>query len=210
MIFIILLLFSSYIDKDPITSEMYNSNISMYTISGRVIWEHDDTTGIPGVVVTLSGSDFQVTTTDSNGNYSFTVPTTGTYTITPLKNTSLTNGLSGDDATLIQQHLTGTSYIVDFYKLVAADCNASLTISSVDAALIRQAIIGNPSALNILNATKSWKFIPTSYTYPIPFGPYSLPNFPKIITLTINSDSFGNNFYGIKTGDLNGTANPAL
>ncbi len=182
---------------------------SVYNLSGNVVWEHDDLTGCVGVLITLSGDDNQTTTTDVNGNYSFIVPA-GNYVITPSKNSGMFNGANSIDANSIQLHLTGSNYITDFYKLVAADCNGSLSISSVDASLIRFGLNGNPSANNILNTTGSWKFIPTNYVHPVPVALYTLPAFPKFRSISVSSDLIGLNFYGIKTGDVNGTANPAI
>ena len=69
-------------------------------ISGRVA---DGDSGLAGVTVTLSGAQSAVTTTDLNGNYSFTVPRGGNYTVAPTEagfvfsppSQSFTN-LSGD------------------------------------------------------------------------------------------------------------------
>ncbi len=58
----------------------------MYSVSGQVTAGGTD---LPGVTVSLSGtaavgtSVSLSTTTDSNGNYSFSVPAGGTYTVTP-------------------------------------------------------------------------------------------------------------------------------
>jgi photosystem II stability/assembly factor-like uncharacterized protein len=56
------------------------SGAAFFTISGRV------TTcgaGLRDVTVTLSGSQPGLTTTDANGNYSFSLPAGGNYTLTP-------------------------------------------------------------------------------------------------------------------------------
>ena len=53
-----------------------------YVISGRI---KSATTVMAGVTVTLSGAQTGVTTTDSNGAYSFVVSQVGNYTITPAK-----------------------------------------------------------------------------------------------------------------------------
>jgi photosystem II stability/assembly factor-like uncharacterized protein len=53
-----------------------------YSISGQV--SNNQSTGIGGVTVSLSGSLSMTTTTDSNGNYSFSnLPAGGNYLITP-------------------------------------------------------------------------------------------------------------------------------
>lgn len=56
------------------------SSSAFYTIGGRVT---NNGGSLVGVQVKLSGSQTRVATTDSNGNYSFTVPGAGSYTVTP-------------------------------------------------------------------------------------------------------------------------------
>ncbi len=51
-----------------------------FTISGRVA---ELGVGLPGVTVKVSGSQQSERITDGNGNYSFTLPAGGTYTVTP-------------------------------------------------------------------------------------------------------------------------------
>lgn len=55
-------------------------NPSSYSISGRVI---SNEVGLSGVNITLSGGSSATTTTDSNGEYSFTGLSNGNYTVTP-------------------------------------------------------------------------------------------------------------------------------
>jgi hypothetical protein len=56
------------------------TNAPFYTINGTVT---NNGVGLSGVTVTLSGSQAQVTTSDANGNYSFTLAGGGNYTVTP-------------------------------------------------------------------------------------------------------------------------------
>ena len=58
------------------------TNAPFHTVSGQVT---DNGPGLAGVTVTLSGSQAGVRTTDSNGNYSFTLAGGGDYTVTPAK-----------------------------------------------------------------------------------------------------------------------------
>lgn len=53
---------------------------AFFTISGKVT---ENSVGLSGVTVTLSGSQPGIRTTDSNGNYSFELVGGGNYTITP-------------------------------------------------------------------------------------------------------------------------------
>lgn len=61
-------------------SANFTASLRKYVISGRVL---TGTAGLSGVAVTLSGTQSGVATTDANGGYSFTVPATGNYTLTP-------------------------------------------------------------------------------------------------------------------------------
>ncbi|HEX6044720.1 MAG TPA: SBBP repeat-containing protein, partial [Pyrinomonadaceae bacterium] len=57
-----------------------SANSPFFTISGRVA---ENGVGLRGIPVTLSGSQQSQTITDINGDYSFTVPAGGTYTVVP-------------------------------------------------------------------------------------------------------------------------------
>jgi hypothetical protein len=57
------------------------TNAPFWSIGGTVT---NNGVGLKGVTVTLAGSQSGVRTTDSNGNYSFTVVGGGSYTVTPL------------------------------------------------------------------------------------------------------------------------------
>jgi hypothetical protein len=56
--------------------------LNNHTLGGRVT---SAGAGLAGVVVALSGSQSAQKTTDANGNYSFTLPAEGDYTLTPSK-----------------------------------------------------------------------------------------------------------------------------
>ena len=58
-----------------------NDDPPFVTISGQVT---NNSVGLPGVTITLGGSQVGIRTTDSNGFYSFDVPSGGNYTLAPL------------------------------------------------------------------------------------------------------------------------------
>lgn len=180
-----------------------------YTISGNVVWEHDDVSGVNNATVKLSGTENQTTTTDVNGNYSFTVSTLGSYTVTPSKLTNLVNGCDSADATIIQEHVAYITAINDPYKRVSADANKNNLLSTVDASIILQAKLGNPQALAIL--APSWKFVDASYVLALPVNYFAVPSgFPQSRTFTISGNTAGVDFVGIKRGDVNGSTDPSL
>lgn len=198
------------------------------SISGSLIWRGpDDLTGVGNAYVNLTGD---ATDTDGptpggpvmsgGGAYELNPGVPGDFVVRPEKNPTMFtfNGVNVADATAIQRHLAGLSVITDFFRLLAADVNKSKTVSTVDAALIRQGILGNPAALKILHATGDWRFIDTDYAYPDPAGPISLPDISveeqRNLTGTTVSQ-INQNFWGVKMGDVfegegMGTADPDM
>lgn len=166
------------------------------SVSGKLIWENDDATGVGNVTVTLSGDQSGSATTTAAGTYSFTVASGSDLTITPAKNINKLNGLTTADVTRIQRHVANIELLTDAYKIVAADVNKTNSVTSQDASIINQALLGNPSALNQIKT--SWRFVPVSHNLNIP--PWG---FPENLTLSNVSGSLPNqDFYGIKTGDV--------
>jgi hypothetical protein len=66
------------------TSVNFAGTLKTFTISGVILDGNGN--GVPGLVLTLSGSQSGTNGTDSNGNYSFTVVAGGSYTVTPPAN----------------------------------------------------------------------------------------------------------------------------
>ncbi len=177
-------------------------NTCLVDIGGTIVWEKDDVTGVGSATVTLSGDASGSQTTPAAGTYGFSGLVGTNFTLTPTKTINKMNGVNVADATAIQQHLANIAPITDPYKLIAADVNKSNSVSAVDASIISQSILGNPSALQQFKT--SWRFTPATpaLTNP-PWG---------FAENAVVSNPVGNqtvNFIGIKTGDVNGTANPA-
>lgn len=188
----------------------FTVNVNCVTISGRIIWEHDDATGVNNTTVRLTQGMtlIQSVTTGTSGNYSLTPLSTGAHTIRPVKNTGPFNGVTTLDVYLIQQHLMSNPLITDPYKKVAADVNRTGFITAQDANILNAALMGDPSALAVFNVY--WRFVPTAFTMPVT-APNVVATFPDNITVNVSgSDITGQDFYGIKIGDVNGTANPGV
>ena len=177
---------------------------ALIDISGLILWEHDGSSGVKDVSVALTGDDTDSDLTPAAGTYTLTASNGSSFTITPTKYINKLNGITVADATAIQQHVTFVNPITSPYKQVAADVNKSNSITTFDATVINQSLLGNPAALNQFKI--SWRFVPASYTLPLP--PWG---FPEKINLTgVSSNVPGQDFWGIKTGDVVDTyANPA-
>lgn len=183
----------------------FTVTVNCLTISGRIIWDHDDVSGVKDATVNItsgapvfSGSDLS----DSNGDYDKTVPGAGTYLVKPVKNINRLNGVTSADASAILAHISAPApgTILDPYKKVCADVNRSGIINSQDATLITQSIAGNPTALAIFNVF--WRFTTTLPVLPATTQ-FVVPaiNDSKSVVVT-SSDVTGVDFLGMKIGDV--------
>ncbi len=182
-----------------------NPQGSVVDIAGLIFKENAQMVTNVDVTCTTVTPNF---TTNSTGAYEFlNVQSSGTYTITPFKNDNPSNGLTGLDLALIQQHIVGLQPLNSPYKVIAADANNSGTITALDLVAIQNVITGSSSSFPNNN---SWRFIPEDYNFPNPNNPLS-PAFPEEIVLTnLTADSLTEHFIAIKVGDVNLTSSPSL
>ena len=114
-------------------------------IAGQVTYAGN--AGIEGADVTATqtdGSDSATTTTDADGNYSFSGLTPGSYEVT----TSVSGepqGINATDALLAVQFFAGSASLSDFQQELA-DVNDSGDVNATDALLIAQFASGNVSS----------------------------------------------------------------
>ena len=105
--------------------------------------------------------------TDSMGNYSLSGFGGGAYTVTPSRTAQPClpagpNGIFANDAALISQHVVSLITLTPD-QLIAADVSGLHTISSFDAALIAQKVVGICSGSN---HSGEWVFSPASVPHP--------------------------------------------
>jgi hypothetical protein len=173
--------------------------------SGSILWHHDGTSGVQYATVNLTGDDTGSDVTDVNGDYTIlTAVPSGDFTLTPVKNINKLNGITVADVTAIQRHVANITPITNPYRYVGADVNKSNTITTLDASIVNQSLLGNPAALNQFKT--SWRFVPTTHNLVI--LDWGFPE--KIEFVGVSGDQSGLNFFGLKTGDVVTTyANPA-
>lgn len=144
-------------------------------------------------------------TTNETGGYEFPDMIYGnTYSVTPSKDINHLNGVTTIDAYVLSDHLAGIQALNNPYQMVAGDANHSDDLTEEDVTEIEDAILFNESGFP---ANTSWRFIDASYIFPITSNPWA-QTFPESATVTNIVQDEIVNFVGIKTGDLNGTANP--
>ncbi len=170
------------------------------------IVETEETEGVEGVELTLSGNVSLVEYTTDSGHYFFDGVENGfDYTITPHLDSNPLNGVTTFDLILISKHILSIQLLDSPYKLIAADANASGTITTADMIQLRKLILG---LFDELPNNTSWRFVDADYLFPDPANPWS-EEFPE--TRNINDlaeDMLDENFIAVKIGDVNLSAAP--
>ncbi|MFP5042801.1 IPT/TIG domain-containing protein, partial [Parasediminibacterium sp. JCM 36343] len=170
------------------------SSFSQYTISGNI----SNQLGyiVPSVTVWLN--DSISTTTDALGNYSFTVPAGGNYTVRPFKgNDSLiSDGITAFDVALLKGYTLG-KYVFSPYKLIAADVNNSGSVTALDVALEKRFTLGVDT---LFKGNRLWAFVDSGFVFADITNPFPYQN--SISFTNLSSNQTQQSLVGIKLGDL--------
>ena len=165
-------------------------------------------TGIPVAEIPLSlqGDGFYaVTDCGPDGNYLFEdVPTGNDYTLRPFSNAQWLNGLTTFDLVLISKHILGLDTLDSPYQLIAADANRSGTVTTFDIVQFRKVILG---IQDTVPGNTSWRFVDASWVFPDPMAPAGFPEQKNYSSLAAGQS--GQDFVGVKIGDLNHSTNAA-
>ena len=172
-------------------------------ISGQIVSAQGE--AMESVSVALNDDMNNASATFSDGSYRFwTLPTADNYVVKPFK-TELNhlNGVSTYDLVLITRHILGTQPFANSFQMVAADTDASGTITTFDVIKLRKLILRIDE--NFTHTTP-WRFVDANYTFP-GTSPSSLPDFPQQRELNSEDpDANAVDFIGVKMGDVNGSA----
>ena len=167
-------------------------------------------TGLPvnNILVSLAANDVGVVTeSDTMGYFGFdAVPTGFTYSLKPFNNANWVNGVTTYDLVLISKHILGSEPFTSPYKMLAADANQSGSITTFDIVQFRKIILG---ILDSLPTNTSWRFVDSSFVFPNLQNPFSSPIPEEIVFDPLIAHQSGQNFIGLKVGDVNGSTNPA-
>lgn len=159
---------------------------------------------IPGVRVWLEGIASDTVTTGVNGVFSFPVLDPGFfYTLRFDKDTLAGNGVSTQDVIQIQRQVLSIEPLNSAYKQYAADVNGSNSVTTMDIINIRRMILSTITSFPV----PAWLFFNSDYTFMNPLQPFSeqVPGRIELGVLTANRTV---NVTGIKSGDVNGSADP--
>ena len=162
------------------------------TISGTVF---SGGAFLPGATVTLSGTSTGTTTTDANGNYSFTGATNGNYVLTPSKTgysfTSVSTLVTINSADVNSQNFIATATPATTYSI-----SGTITLNSVGQPGVIVALTGAATGAAITDASGNYSFAGLqngSYTVTPAIGGYSFS--PGNASVTVNNANVtGKNF----------------
>lgn len=170
-------------------------------VTGVVATEQDKP--VESVSISLNGGSALDSQTDLDGHYRFGgLPAGFDYTITPSRTDAPLNGVSTYDLIVLSRHILGVELLGSPYQLIAADINNDGRITAIDAIALRRVILNIDA--NFTSNT-SWRFLPKSYTFPVPENPWSAP-FPEVININALSEALdAQDFIAVKLGDLNGS-----
>jgi len=135
----------------------------------------------------------------TGGPYSFLdLKLSQNYIVKPSRNDEPLNGVTTADIVRIQKHILGKSQIADSYALIAADVNASKSITSADIAEIRKLILGTVSEFS---KVKSWTFVPKAYVFADPTNPFDAPR-EQNVAFGVVRETKDVPFVAVKMGDV--------
>lgn len=174
---------------------------SSIDLSGKVITRKNE--GIQNAIVNVIGTLSLANVTDQNGNYSFSGLSPDKYTIKVEKSTNAKNGVDIFDLTALEDHIITRKPITDPYRYLAADVNNDGVIDILDISDVEDVIIKRKDNYK---DNLSWRFIPTNESLSLD----KVKNKSYATTRVTNNtgNQAGLDFYGIKTGDIDDSADP--
>lgn len=173
-------------------------------VAGNIIDASGD--GIEAIEVDLmnmENASASMNETESEGDYAFDqVDYYNDYVVAPSKNDDTDNGVSTLDLVLIQRHILGIQEFNNPLQFLAADINASKTLSGADVVELRKLILGK---ITTFSNNESWRFVDANYEFEESDYPYDAP--AKVSLGELYVDQMHVDFLGVKVGDINQSAN---
>jgi hypothetical protein len=165
-------------------------------ISGKIATEYGAPLINLPVTVDANEPEFPKTIlTDGNGFYSVTLSNQYDHMLSVNKDDDYLNGISTLDLVYIQRHILGTKKLESDYQYIAADANNDGKVTASDLTEIRKVILGISPKFN----NQSWRFLD-------PNGSVNISPITFVEVILADED-LDNDFFAIKIGDINGSAN---
>jgi hypothetical protein len=178
-----------------------NINNILATVSGLLETEVQDSIGNATVTATnINNNEVINATFVDTGVYLVNLPIGFDYKIEPSRNDNPLNGVTTWDIVLITKHILGITPLNSPYKIIAADVNASLSVTAFDLLAIRKMILQITDTFP--NGTPSWVFVDHNYVFPNPTNPW-FEAYPTVVNIDNLSTNVQADFIGVKLGDVN-------
>ena len=171
------------------------------TISGTIMGEDGDLQ--ENVLVSMTGDESGSTTTDANGEYSFTIPNNSIVTLTPSSNATPIRGVDAVDlAFLVSEFINGGGVINSPYDLIGGNVipDGIPGIQIADVSRARQEIVSlTPTWMPQFN---SFRYVNSDYIFTNPTAPWA-EVFEENRSLTATGNMTNLDFISVKMGDVN-------
>ncbi|MCK6555631.1 putative glycoside hydrolase [Candidatus Binatia bacterium] len=143
----------------PPTATRTPTPLPAATIGGTIRYHATDAP-VPDTGVALTGPTSTTVTTDAAGAYTASAVTGDTWTLTPEKTGGAVDAVSALDAVYVLQAAVGLR-VFDAMQTLACDVSGNGALSSYDAALILQYVVGLLPRLPVAERCASdWAFVP--------------------------------------------------
>ncbi|NET37818.1 MAG: T9SS type A sorting domain-containing protein [Cyanothece sp. SIO1E1] len=168
----------------------------------------DNIDGISGVQVSANAeeSNYPDQLTGEDGSYRFIdFWANSSFNLRPFKNDDPLNGLDIADLIRLSRHLNGSSSFSFPEQVLAADMDCDTIITNEDLLELRSFLLEPGQVFR--DSCASWIFWPQSYALEEASTPFDHP--VAIAIDSIQADTSGLDFYGVKRGDIGGNASTA-
>ncbi len=168
----------------------------------------DDIDGISGVQVSANTAElaYPDQLTGEDGSYRFmNFWANSSFDLQPFKNDDPVNGLDIADLIRLSRHLNGSTTFSFPAQILAADLDCDTMITNQDLLELRRFLL-EPGQV-FPDSCASWIFWPQNYVLEEASTPFDHP--VAIAIDSIQADTSGLDFYGVKRGDIGGNASAA-
>jgi Dockerin type I domain len=127
------------------------------------------------------------------------------FDVTPTRDSDYVNGVTTFDVALMSRHILDVQPLTSPLKQIAGDVNGDGSIDAIDMIITRRLVL---RIIEIFPGNKSWRFVPKVFPFPVVAKNVPATSFPESLTFINVTDTIRTaDFWAIKTGDLNGSAN---
>lgn len=173
-------------------------------LAGRIATEYE--MPVSGVMIHRMSADTAHQVSNLLGEFLFHEETLqNAYLVEPEANDNWLEGITISDLFLLKKYLMGLAELNSPYKKLAADLDASGSITQEDLDLLWSLFLYQATELEF---TSSWQFIPKDYVFPDETNPWAEEIPSHILVEAIDPILTDLNFVAVKMGDFDESISP--